>query len=572
METIKNKQIAQVLNEIADILEMKEEKFKPIAYRKAAREIESFPKSVSSIDDINELKEIPGVGDSIAKKIMEISNTGTCNYCEQLKKQIPADVVNLTRIEGVGPKTIKRLYDELGVKTVKDLEKAAENKKIRNLEGFGEKTEKNILKGIRSFRKRSTRFMLGEALAYAEKVINQLRDHDNTVKVEVAGSIRRRKETIGDIDILLVSKDSEDSMNYFTNLESVSRIIGKGKTKSTIEFDNGLQADLRIIDKGSWGAAMLYFTGDKSHNIKLRQKAIKSKFKLNEYGLFNKKGKTVAGKSEEEIYQKLGMKTPPPEIRRDNGEIEVASEHNLPNLIKEDDIKGDLQMHTVFSDGVNTPKEMADAASKLGYEYIAITEHNTEGLEVAGGVDSKDVPKYIKKIKSVKSKTKILPGLEVNIAQDGLLTVEDRYLKLLDFVLIAIHSNFRMGKDEMTKRILRAFDNRYVNSFAHPTGKLLLRRDGYEFDFEAVCKKAEKRNICLELNAYPERLDLNGEQAKLAKKYGCKFSIGTDSHSVLQLQNIKYAVYMARRGWLEKKDIINSMNYKKLLKYLKRKK
>lgn len=569
--SITNKKIAQILYEIADILEMQDIEFKPRAYRRAAREVEEYTKDLAEITDTKKLEEIPGVGKSIAEKIKEISETGTSEYYEQLKNTIPADIVNLIRIEEVGPKTIKKLYDELGIKTVKDLEKAAKEHKIQKLEGFGEKSEENILKGIESFRKHAERYKLSEALFYTESVVEKMKKHKATERIEIAGSIRRRRETIGDGDILMVSKDPEASMDYFTKLPEISRVLGKGKTKATIEFENGFQADLRVIEAKSWGAALQYFTGNVAHNVKVRKLAIAKGWKLNEYGIFDKKDKYLVGKSEEEVYEELGMQTPPPEIRRDSDEIELALKNKLPRLIELKDIKGDFQMHSTYSDGINTPKEMADAAAKLGHKYIAITEHNTEGLEVAGGIDSKDIPTYVKKLKTVQSKCKILTSLEINIAKDGSLTVPDKYLKLLDFVLIAIHSHFRMSKTEMTKRILTAFDNPYVHAFAHPTGRLLLRRDEYEFDFEAICKKAKEKNICLELNAHPERLDLDGEHAQVAKGFGCKFTIGTDSHSTMQLPNFKYGVYMARRGWLEKRDVINTLSYKKLVEYLKSK-
>ncbi|MFC1780529.1 DNA polymerase/3'-5' exonuclease PolX [Patescibacteria group bacterium] len=580
MQKVSNKHIAQILSEIADILEMRDENtFKIRAYQRASREVAEHPKTLSSISDSKKLQKIPGIGESIASKIIEISETGTCEYYEQLKKTIPVDITNLTRIEGIGPKTIKTLYDELGVRTVGDLEKAAKQKRIQKVEGFREKTEENILKSIESFRKRSGRFRLDEALFYTEKLVEEMKKHPATIKIDIAGSLRRRKETIGDADILIASKDPEVSMNYFTKLDDVSRVLGKGKTKATIEFDNGFQADLRVIKEKNFGAALQYFTGNKSHNIKVRSIAIDKSYKLNEYGLYNKKGRTIAGKTENEVYKKLGMKTAPPEIRRDMGEVEAAQEGKLPNLIDVSDMKGDFQMHTTLSDGVNTIKEMAEAAEKLGYEYIAITEHSTKGLEVAGGVDNKDIPKYIKEVKGTKSQPKagpplaeklhILAGLEVNVDKDGNIPIPDKYLKLLDFVLIGIHSHFRMSKDEMTRRILKAFDNPYIHAFAHPTGRLLLRRDSYEYDFEAICKKAKEKNIYLELNAHPERLDLDGEHARLAKSFGCKFTIGTDAHSTNQLRYAKYGVYMARRGWLEKSDVINTMSYEKLKLLLK---
>jgi len=568
MKKPSNKQIAQILYEIADILDMKDVKFKPRAYRRAAREVEEYPKKIASIKTIKELEEIPGVGERIAEKMHEISETSTCEYYEQLKKSIPVDITTLNRIEGIGPKTIKRLYDELGIKTLKDLEKAAKGGKIRNLEGFREKTEENILKGIKSLKKHADRIRIDEALYYTESVIDQMKKHPDTIEIEIAGSIRRKQETIGDADILIASRNPTSSIDYFTSLEDISRVLAKGSKKATVEFENGFQADLRVIDKESWGAALLYFTGDKVHNIKIRKIAIIKGYKLNEYGLFKKNGKRLSGKTEKEVYDCLGMETPPPEIRRDCGEIEASLKGTLPTLVDIKDIKGDLQVHTTFSDGIHSPKEIIDGAYTLGHSYIAITDHNTEGLEVAGGIDTKDIPLYIKKIKRLKSKCKVLVSLEVNIAKDGSITVPDKYLKQLDYVLIAIHSHFRMSMTDMTKRILKAFDNPHVHAFAHPLGRLLLKREPYDIDFDAIAKKAREKNILLEINAHPERLDLDGEYVQRARRYGCMFCIGTDAHSIKNLSNIKYGVYMARRGWLTKKEIINTYSFSELKKYL----
>jgi DNA polymerase (family 10) len=572
MKKPSNKHIAQILYEIADILEMKDVEFKPRAYSRAAREVEEYPKTIADIKEEKELEKIPGVGKSIAEKIKEISETGTSEYYEQLKRSIPVDITTLNRIEGIGPKTIKKLYDELGIRSLKDLEKAVRGKKLQKLEGFREKTEQNILKGIASFRRHAERYRLDEALFYTDQVLEAMKAHPDTIKIEIAGSIRRWQETIGDADILIASKNADKSIEYFTSLEHIDRVIAKGSKKATVEFENGFQADLRVIDEKSWGAALQYFTGDKAHNIKIRSLAIRRGYKLNEYGLFTKKGTQIASKTERDIYTKLHLQTPPPEIRTDKGEIEAALEHSLPKLIELTDIKGDLQAHTTYSDGLNSSKEMADAAFKQGLSYLAITDHNTEGLEVAGGVEVKDIPSYIKKLKSTKSKCHILASLEINIAKDGSITVPDKILKQLDFVLIAVHSHFRLGKNEMTKRILKAFENPYVHAFAHPLGRLLLKRDAYEIDFEAVCKKAKEKNILLEINAHPERLDLDGDYIKKAKEYGCTFSIGTDSHSTKNLLNIRYGVHMARRGWLTRSDVINTYTFSKLKKFLSRKK
>lgn len=569
MTTITNQKISTILSEIADILEMKDKnKFKVRAYQRAAREVSSYPDKLANIKSVDKLKEIPGIGESIAEKIKEIGETGTSEFYEQLKKSIPVNITELNQIEGIGPKTIKRLYEQLSITNIQELEAAAEEHKIRKLEGFGEKTEKNILKSIRSSKKNQGRFRLDIAYTHADQIVRYLRKDENVKKIEIAGSLRRKKETIGDADILVVSSNPEKTMKYFTKFAKTERVINEGKTKSTIELENTFQVDLRIIEEKSWGAAIQYFTGNTAHNVKLRKIAKKKGYKLNEYGLFDKQENLVKGKTEEGIYEELGLKTPPPEIRTDNGEIEAAKSNSLPDLVKLDDIKGDLQMHTKISDGLNSIEEMAQKAEELGYKYIAITEHNTKGLEVAGGVDEDEISDYIKKVKQVKSTVKVLAGLEVNIAKDGSLTVSDEKLEMLDFIIVSIHSSFRMSKENMTERIIKALKNPKVHAFVHPTGRLLFRREGYDCDFEKICKSAKEENVALELNAYPDRLDLNGEHAKVAKEIGCKFTIGTDSHSVSQLENMRYGVFMARRGWLEKSDVINTLSYKELTSWL----
>lgn len=560
---MKNKEIARMLYEIADVLEVQEVQWKPRAYRKAARSIESLGEDIEEIYKKGKkeaLENIPGVGVSIAEKIEEYLKTGKMRYYNTLKKKLPVDFDTLTRIPGLGPKKVKILYKKLGIRNIKDLEKAAKKGKIKGLEGFGEKSEQEILSGLGMLAKIKGRQLLGYMLPVAEQIRDELKKDKAVEQIELVGSLRRMKETIGDIDILVVSKHPKSVMDAFTSLKQVDKVIAKGESKSTIFLDAGVDCDLRVFKKEQFGAAMMYFTGSKAHNISLRKIVMKKGWKLNEYGLF--KGKTqIAGKTEEDIYKKLGMQFIHPEMREDKGEIELAIKKKLPKLIGYNDVYGDLQMHSKWSDGANSIKEMAQAAKKLGHKYIAITDHSLSDLAIAHGLKESDFKKRAKEItetnKTVSGIT-VLQGVEANIRKDGSVDVPNKILKELDIVLAAVHSNFKMPKEKMTKRIMKAIDNEYVDILSHPTGRMIGKREPYQLDMGAVLDKAKETNTILEINAFPERLDLSPDYVREAVKRNIKISIGTDAHSTEHLKFIRYGIGTARRGWAEKKDIINT--------------
>ncbi|MBL7100598.1 MAG: DNA polymerase/3'-5' exonuclease PolX [Nanoarchaeota archaeon] len=572
---MKNQEIAQIFYNIADILEMKRVEWKPRAYRKAARTLESLSTPVENIykdGGIKALEEIPGVGEGLAKKIEQYIKTGKIKEYEKLKKALPKGLVDLMKVQGLGPKKAQKLYKKLGIKSIKDLEKAAKKHKIQKIKTFKEKTEENILKGIELFKQKKGRMLLGLALPQSREIISQLKKIKGVQQIEAAGSLRRMKETIGDIDILVTSRHPKLVVNFFTRMPSVKRVLAKGDTKSAVILKTGLQVDVRVLAPSSFGSALQYFTGSKDHNIKLRAIAIKKGFKLSEYGLFTKKGnKRVAGRTEEEVYRKLSLPYIEPELRENNGEIEVAKKRNLPKLICLKDIRGDSHVHTKNSDGTNTIKEIAEACKKLGYEYVCITDHSKTAV-ITHGLTEKRLEKQIREIRKLDKKIKgikILAGTEVDILGDGKLDFSNEILKKLDVVTASIHKKFKLSKKKMTERILNAMSNENVDILAHPTGRLLGERKAYDFDFDKVFKAAKDTRTALEINAQPKRLDLNGYLVKEAKKYGVKFVVATDSHSTEQLRNIELGVATARRGWCEKKDVINTLPLKRFLKALK---
>ncbi|GMX58599.1 MAG: DNA polymerase/3'-5' exonuclease PolX [Candidatus Microsyncoccus archaeolyticus] len=564
---MKNQEVAQILFEIGEFLELQEIPFKPQAYQQAAVAIDNLEEDIKEIyerEGIKGLKKISAVGESIALKIEEYLKTGKIKYFQELKKTTPVDVDELTKIEGLGGKRIKRLYKELGIRTLKDLKRAAEEHKIAPLFGFGEKVEKNIIEGIKFLKKSKGRFLLRDVLDDVTRIENIFKRIKGVEKISVAGSVRRRKETVGDIDFLIAIKDGSDTylinkiMNTFVGMDEVIKIVNKGETKSSIKTKQGLDMDLRLVPLSSFGAALQYFTGSKEHNIALRRIAIRQGLKLNEYGLF--KGNTkIKGETEEEIYEKLGMDWIYPELREGEEEIELAQKHKLPKLVEIEDIKGDLHCHTNWNGGENSIKEMAEKAISLGYEYLGIADH-TKSLVIENGLDEKRLLEQRKEINKINKEFtekrinfKIYQGSEVDILKNGNLDINNETLKTLDYVSISIHSNFKMGKEAMTKRILKAMDNPYVKILNHPTGMILGKRDSYEVDIEEVIKKAKQKNIALEINAY--RLDLNYQLAKIANSMGVKLVINSDAHNTKELTDIRFGVYQARRAGLEKKDL-----------------
>ncbi len=566
----KNQQIADALHEIADLLELEDVQFKPRAYRRAAEAIEGLADDIEELAKENKLDEIPGVGKSITEKIIEFLKTGKIKHLDELRKKTPVKVKELEEIEGVGPKTVKKLYKTFKVKTIEDLEKAAREGKIRKLKGFTEATEKRLLEGI-AFRKgHEGRTLLGVALPLAEEVVNHLRKLKEVEQISIGGSLNRKLPTIGDIDILVAAKDHEKVMDKFTTMPDVNKILAKGPTKSSVKLENGMQIDVRVIDPKSWGAALQYFTGSKLHNIKVRQLAIKKGYKLNEYGLF-KGNASIAGKTEEEIYTKLGMQTPPPEMREDKGEVELALAKKIPKLIELKDIKGDFHSHSTWSDGTASILDMANSAKAEGREYIVMTDH-TGKLKIAGGMDPQQIEKYIKEIDAINKKLrgiKILKGVELNIQEDGSPDVPDHILKKLDIVVGSIHWGFKGTKEALTKRVLKALDHPNIHIIGHPTGRLLQEREGYDLDFEQIFDKARANHKALEINAQPARLDLDSDLIREAIKSDVKLTIATDAHHPDHLRYMRYGVFTARRGWCEKKHILNCLSADKVLQFFR---
>ena len=567
---MKNKEIAQIFNEIADLYEMQDIDFKPRAYRKAAQNIESLGKDIEEIYEDNELKNIPGIGESTAEEIKEYLDTGKVQRLKKLKEDMPVDLRSLSAVETLGPKKIKLLYQELGVSTLDELEQAAKQGKIRDLDGFGKKTEENILENISFARQKGQRFLLGYVLPEAKEIISELTDHVD--QIELAGSLRRRKETVGDVDILAVSSEPNKVMDYFTSMDRVENVIAHGETKSTIRLYGGIQVDLRIVKEQSFGSALQYFTGSKDHNVKLRRIAQKNGLKLNEYGLFDN-GKRKAGESEKEVYEALGLDWIPPELREDNGEINAAKQHFLPRLVEYDEVKGDLQMHSTWSDGSNTMKEMIGESRKLGHSFIAFTDH-VGTLKVAGGMDKKKWEKQGKKIAELQENyddIHIFHGLEANIKKNGELDIDSSFLKEADVVLASIHSSFRLPRKEMTDRVIKAVENEYVNILSHPTGRKIQKKEAINLDLDAVFESARNHQVAIEINAYPERLDLNDSNVHRAIDTNVKLSIGTDAHRKDHLRYYTLGIAVARRGWAQQKDIINTFSLSKLKKFLNKK-
>ncbi len=573
---MKNQELAQLLFEIGEFLELQEIPFKPQAYQQAALAVDNLEEDVSDVykkDGIRGLKNIPAVGESIALKIEEYLKTGKIKYYEQLKKTTPVEVDELTKIEGLGGKRIKRLYKELGVRTVKDLERAIAEHKVASLFGFGEKMEKNLGEAIEFLKKSKGRFLLKEVLKDIKRIEDKFGKMKGVEKVSVAGSIRRKKETIGDADFLVSIKDASDKylvekiMKAFISMDEVVKVVSRGETRSSVKTRQGLDMDLRLVPLSSFGAALQYFTGSKEHNIALRKIAMKQGFKLNEYGLFKKERK-IKGETEEEIYEKLGMDWIPPEIRENMGEIEIAQERKLPRLIELKDIKGDFHCHSDWNGGNNSIEEMVNQAKDLGYEYLGISDH-TQFLRIENGLDEKrlmEQNKHIKKLNEKMADFKVLHGAEVNILNDGSLDINEETLKKLDYVCVGVHSNFKMPEKEMTERIIRAMKKPCVNILNHPTGRILQRRESFNVDMEKIFRAARQYSVILEINS-SERADLSAENARRAKEYGIKMVIGTDSHDKHQMVNMKLGIYQARRGWLEKRDAINTSSFKELKDY-----
>jgi len=565
-----NQKLAELFYKIADILEMRGVEWKPRAYRRAAKGIETLVEDVSDIykkQGVRALKEIPGVGERIAEKIEEFIKTGRIKEFERLSETTPKHLNELMDVPGLGARRARILYQKLGIRTIAQLKKAAEQHKICKLPTFKEKSEENIIEGIKFIKSSGGRKLLSIVLPVALKIEARLKKFG---QVSIAGSLRRRKETIKDIDILVASEEPKYVINFFTKMPEVKRVLARGPTKSTVILDNNIQADVRVVGKTSFGSALLYFTGSKEHNIALRELAIKKGYKLNEYGLF-KGAKKLAGKTEEDVYKKLGLKYIEPELRESLGEIEAARRNKLPRLVSIQDIRGDIHVHTKWSDGDNSIEEMALTAKKLGYEYICITDHS-KTRAIAHGLKEGRLLKQIQEIKKLNKKIKgirVLTGSEVDILADGSLDYGDDILKKLDVVIAAVHSGFKMPKEKMTARIVKALENEHVDILDHPTGRIINTRPPYQVDLDKIFKRAKELGKFIEINAFPDRLDLKDVDIKRAIRVGVKLTIGTDAHDVNHLRYMAFGVATARRGWAEKKDILNCLSTKEFLKVFK---
>jgi DNA polymerase (family 10) len=573
-DIMKNKEIASLLSRIGDALEIKGELgFKIAAYRKAARVLEDLSQDIEKIARENKLQQIPGIGSGMAKKIQEYLETGNMKKYQEALSDVPEGLLDLLDIQNLGARTIHLAHKELGVKNLQDLKKVIQDGTLARLHGLGQKKVDNIKKGIEIFEQSQERISISEALDIVEEMIAHLKKSPLVGRLSPAGSLRRMKETVGDIDILATGKSGVQIVNHFTKFPGVSRVLAAGETKGSVMIstpEGERQIDLRIVDESSFGAALQYFTGSKAHNIKLRSMAREKGLKISEYGVFQSE-KKIAGYNEKEVYITLGLPLIPPELREDRGEIDAALKGELPQLVEDSDIKGDLHVHSQYSDGVLSLKELARLAKDLGYQYIAVCDHS-QSAKYAHGLSPERLEQQIEEINRLNQDLrgiKILKGTEVDILQDGRLDFPDKHLKELDLVVAAIHSGF---KRNVTERISRAMENPYVSIIAHPSGRLISKREGYDVDLEKVLQEAKNKGKALELNAYYDRLDLNEYYLRKAKQLGVQISIGTDTHSPGGLRMMHFGVGIARRAWLEKKDILNCKNYKQLMEMLRHRK
>ncbi|MFH1179877.1 MAG: DNA polymerase/3'-5' exonuclease PolX [Candidatus Bathyarchaeota archaeon] len=563
-----NAKVAEQLYQIGEILTIKEDRFRSRAYNMAAQRVTSLTEDVGSIADRGELDQIPGVGKSIAMTIEEIIETGQSVILEELRNSLPKGVLQLIEVEGIGPKIAMRLNEELRVTNLEELEQAAKAQKIRVLKGFGAKKEENILKAITEYRNRSTRFLLGEVLPIIQGIISYMGDSPDVRLVEVAGSARRGKETVGDLDVLVSSLNPEAVTERFCSMPPIIRVLGRGPTKSTVVLQNMLQVDLRVIPPESYGAALQYFTGSKEHNVKLRTIGVKAGYKLNEYGLYRRDNdELVEAEDEVKIYQALGMRWMPPELRENTGEIEAAMEGKLPNLVTLDQIRGDLHVHTDYSHAIDPLEDMVRKAIDMKLDYLAITDHS-QSLAIARGLKEDKLIEQIKEVKRLDeeySEIRLLTGTECDIKSDGSMDYSDDVLEQLDWVVASIHIGMQRDEETITNRIIDAIHNPSTRVIGHPTGRLIQKRNPYEVNLDKIFEAAAEQKVFMEINCSPSRLDLRDVDARRAKEAGVKLTLGSDAHSVAQMEFLPLGVSVARRGWLEPEDVVNTWGLEKVL-------
>ena len=565
--SVRNAEIAEILDRMADLLEIQgANPFRVRAYRNASLTVAGLARSLADMLAVSEdLSKLPDIGKDLASKIREIVDTGRLAALEELEKDVPAGLVELTRLPGLGPKRVKSLHESLGIHDLEGLERAARKHRIRELPGFGAKTEQRIVEALARHEQNEGRHKLADVEGIADAYVEYLEAVAGVNRVVVAGSYRRRQETVGDLDILVTCKKGTPVMKAFVEYEAVDAVSSRGTTRSTVVLRSGLQVDLRVVPEISYGAALYYFTGSKAHNVAVRTIAVKKKLKINEYGVFKGKQR-VAGRTEEELFKTVGLRYIEPELRENRGEIEAAQKNRLPHLVSLKDIRGDLHAHSSATDGHHSLREMAEAAKSRGYVYLAITDHSKR-VTIAHGMDEARLRRQIDAIDRLNATLKgmrILKGVEVDILKDGSLDIRDSVLKRLDVVVGAIHSGFGARRVEQTERIIRAMDNPYFNILAHPTGRLINQRPAYEVDMERVMRAALERGCFLELNAQPDRLDLNDVHCRMAKDLGLKLAIATDAHSTSCLDYMRFGVDQGRRGWLEPGDVLNTRSWREL--------
>lgn len=569
---MENPEIARILEEVADILEIQSANpFRIRAYRNATRTVETLTVPLRKwVLENRALTDLPGIGKEMANHIREMVETGTLGFRDELLAEVPRSLIELMRLPGLGPKKAKKVHDELKISSVEELEAAAKEGRIANLPGFGAKSQEKILAGIQEYRQHGSRFLLTDAERFVEPLLAYLREIPEVERLEVAGSYRRRKETVGDIDLLAIASQPVPVMERFRGYPQVDKILMAGDTRSTVVLGSGLQVDLRVVPGECYGAALVYFTGSKEHNVKLRRRAVEKGLRISEYGVFRvqerhqeEEGEFIAGREEADVYATVGLEWVPPEMREDRGEIEAAAKGRLPHLIRVQDLRGDLHMHSTWSDGRNSIEEMVEACVARGYEYMVISDHS-KSLAMTGGLDAYRLRQQWAEIDEVRARhpeIRILRSMEVDILGDGSLDLEDEMLAGLDLVLVSLHSRFDLPADQQTERVLRALEHPEVNVFCHPTARIINRRKGVEMDLDAVLRRAAEIGVAVELNSSPHRLDLRDSHLKLAKELGCKVVINTDSHRTRELSLMRYGVEQARRAGLEPGDVLNTLPF-----------